>query len=94
MPKIDPNYLANEEDVTTLIEGIRIIRKLLETKALRNFGVRFNNKIFPGCSFWEFDSDEYWRCYVKHLTLTVYHPVGTCKMGKYKNGGVVDHRLK
>lgn len=94
MPDIDPSYLTEETDVDTLVEGIKIVRNIIETNSLRKFGLRFNNNIFPGCGSWKFNSDEYWRCYVRHLTLTVYHPVGTCKMGNLENGGVVDHRLR
>lgn len=28
-----------------------------------------------------FDTEQYWECYVRHLTLTMYHPVGTCAVG-------------
>ena len=94
MPLIDPKYLSHENDVDTLVEGIRTIRKITKTKSLADFGVRFNDKKFPGCENWEFDSDEYWRCYVKHLTLTVYHPVGTCKMSETGIDGVVDYNLR
>lgn len=92
--KIDPKYLSNEEDVTTLVEGIKIIRRLVKTKAMQNLGARINQRKFPGCDLLEFDSDDYWRCYVKHLTLTGYHPVGTCKMASLEEGGVVDHSLR
>ncbi|EEB18074.1 glucose dehydrogenase, putative [Pediculus humanus corporis] len=94
MPLIDPKYLSHENDVFTLVEGIRTIRKITKTKSLADFGVRFNDKKFPGCENWKFDSDEYWRCYVKHLTLTVYHPVGTCKMSEMGIDGVVDYNLR
>lgn len=33
------------------------------------------------CDSLIFKSDDYWRCYIRHMTQTVYHPVGTCKMG-------------
>lgn len=93
-PVINPKYLSNEKDVETLIKGIRIIQRLVKSKAMKELGARFNNRVFPGCEDFIFDTDEYWRCYVKHLTLTSYHPVGTCKMGSLENNGVVDHRLR
>ena len=43
----------------------------------------------PLCLDHEPSSDAYWECYVRHLALTAYHPVGTCAMG-----AVLDHRLR
>lgn len=93
-PVINPKYLSNEKDVTTLIKGIRIIQKIVKSKSMEELGAKFNNRVLPGCEDFKFDSDEYWKCYIKHLTLTSYHPVGTCKMGDLDNNGVVDHRLR
>lgn len=93
-PLIDPRYLSDERDTITLIRGIRIIQKIVGSKAMRKLGAKFNTRVLPGCEGFEFDTDEYWRCYVKHITLTVYHPIGTCKMGDLNDGGVVDHRLR
>ncbi|XP_028131856.1 glucose dehydrogenase [FAD, quinone] isoform X1 [Diabrotica virgifera virgifera] len=78
---IDPKYLSHEYDIDILIKGIEIVRKLVETREMKNMGASFNTNIFPGCSQFDFGSKEYWRCYVQHLTITSYHPVGTCKMG-------------
>jgi len=44
-------------------------------------GARLNDIPLPGCGSFPFDSKRYWECYIRHLTLTSYHPVGTCKMG-------------
>ena len=41
-----------------------------------------------------FKKDEYWECYIRHLTLTMYHPVGTCKMGLNEKDSVVDSELR
>lgn len=61
--------------------GLYFIKELLNTRALRTQGVSLNRKKFPGCENEMFDTREYWRCYVQHLTLTSYHPAGTCRMG-------------
>ncbi|KAL1505734.1 hypothetical protein ABEB36_005229 [Hypothenemus hampei] len=80
-PLIDPQYLSHKEDVNVLIKGIEIIKALVETKEFRSIGAKFNKEIFPGCENHPFDSKEYWECYIRHLTITSYHPIGTCKMG-------------
>lgn len=93
-PVINPNYLSHEYDVKVLIEGIRLIRKIIKTNVLKNeFGTKIYDEKFPGCKHLTFDSDEYWECYVRELTLTVFHPIGTCKMGKDKSS-VVNYNLQ
>lgn len=55
---------------------------MLDTKAMKKLGATLYRKPFPGCEEQSFDSDEYWECYVRHLTLTCYHPAGTSSIGK------------
>ena len=47
------------------------------------------NQPFPHCQNQAFLSDSYWECFVRHLTMTMYHPVGTCALGS-----VVDSKLR
>ncbi|CAH2038019.1 unnamed protein product, partial [Iphiclides podalirius] len=80
-PLIDPKYLREKEDVDTLTAGLRLAMRFLETGSLKSIKAHLNVAPFPGCSHHEFFSDSYLECYVRHLTLTSYHPVGTCSMG-------------
>lgn len=57
------------------------MKRLVQTDAMQSLGARLHNKPFPGCEDKTFATTEYWECYVKHLTLTSYHPAGTCGMG-------------
>lgn len=88
-PIIDPNYLSDEDDIRKLITGIRIIEKLVETPSMQKFGAEINPKHFPGCEKFFFDSNEYWECYIRHITLTMFHPIGTCKLGDYDDDSTV-----
>lgn len=91
---IQPNYLKSIKDVHVLIQGIKLMKKFVETKALSKFGAKLNTKRFPGCEKYYFGSVRYWECYIRHMTLTSYHPVGTCKMGNINERSVVDHSLR
>ncbi|XP_050346515.1 alcohol dehydrogenase [acceptor]-like [Nymphalis io] len=94
-PLIDPKYLSHQDDLNTITHGVLMIRKLIETESLKNIGAHFNNIPFPGCENFKMFSDLYLECYVKHLTLTSYHPVGTCAMGlPESNNSVVDTTFK
>lgn len=89
-PLIDPQYYDSNEDIATMIKAIRIIQKLIETPQMRKFGAELIPKSLPGCDEgFIFDSDYYWECYITHMTLTMYHPVGTCKLGEYRDPSTV-----
>lgn len=85
-PLIDPNYLSNQYDIDVMIEGIKIIERLLEIE-----GVRLNNLPFPGCEAFVFGSTSYWECYIRRFTLSAYHPIGTCSLGAVTDS---DFRVK
>lgn len=82
IPIINPNYLQNDYDLEILLKGIDLIKKFLQTKPMKKLGASLNTNKFPGCEAFIFDSKDYWECYIRHLTLTSYHPVGTCSLGK------------
>ena len=49
---------------------------------------------FPGCEHVTFKSDAYWACAARHVSTTLGHFAGTCRMSPRWNSGVVDHRLR
>ena len=92
-PVVNTNYLDSKEDIATLIRGIRLVQKLMNTTSLSQYNAKssFRN---AKCSF-DYDSDEFWEWYVKLLTWTMGHPVGTCRMGSVEDErSVVDERLR
>lgn len=84
-PVINPNYLIHKDDIEIILKGIEIIKNLIATKPMKKFGSKLNENIFPGCEEFSFDTRPYWECYIRHLTITSYHPVGTCSLGMVVN---------
>lgn len=65
------------------------------TAAMRRINTTMHNIPTPGCEQHRFLSDGYWECQARHYTMTIYHPVGTCKMGPADDElAVVDDRLR
>ncbi|KAK7041541.1 hypothetical protein SK128_019002, partial [Halocaridina rubra] len=59
------------------------------------FGVKLFDHVLPGCEKYEINTDLYWECYIRHLTLTIYHYSGTAKMGpSWDPEAVVDSQLR
>lgn len=91
------NYLTDAEgaDLDTMAAAIRYIIRLSRTPAFQKFGSRLNQNPVPGCESFKFDSDAYWRCAVRTLSITLHHQVATAKMGPPGDPeAVVDSELK
>ena len=86
-PAIQPNYLSDESEVHIFVEGIKLARRLAQTKA---FAPYCGAEHRPGS---EARSDEAIVAYIRKSAETVYHPAGTCKMGNDATA-VVDDTLR
>ena len=95
-PLIYPNYFKEPEDMVVLIEGVKVILEMSKTASLRRYGSKMNPTSFPGCKHIPPKySDSFWECIAKFLPMTIYHPVGTCKMGPKSDAkAVVGPRLR
>ena len=74
-PLVDPNYFEDPEDLRLSIGGLRQARRILAQKPIRDMILR---EVFPGP---EKDTDEALADHAKRFVKTVYHPVGTARMG-------------
>lgn len=86
-PAIQPNYLSAPRDLQVLLEGIRIARDILSQPA---FAPYRGDEYLPGASS---HSDADLISYIRANAETLYHPVGTCKMGPGPDA-VVDSHLR
>ncbi|MBF2073092.1 MAG: GMC family oxidoreductase N-terminal domain-containing protein [Synechococcales cyanobacterium C42_A2020_086] len=82
-PIIDPRYLQMETDVQTYIRAIELCREIANTRAFADFN---DGEVAPGLST---NLEQYIRKYAE----TIWHPVGTCKMGRDAMA-VVDPQLR
>ena len=94
-PLIYANYFKDEHDLKVMIEGMKIGLALSKTHAFQKFGSRFYDRPFPGCEHIQLWTDDYWGCFLRHYSTTLYHQVGTCKMGNASDPtAVVDPQLR
>ncbi|MEM7217358.1 MAG: GMC family oxidoreductase N-terminal domain-containing protein [Pseudomonadota bacterium] len=88
-PAIAPNYLAEALDQSTAIAGLRWARRFAEQPALARY---IDHELAPGN---DVQTDEELLAFARETGGTIYHPVGTCKMGVDSDAlAVVDSRLK
>ena len=88
-PEIQPNYLDAEEDKRVVVEGLKLSRRLMHSKALSKY---FDYEVYPGL---EAQSDEELLQIARERGTTTYHQMGTCRMGpKTDPTAVVDSKLK
>ncbi|MBP2295770.1 GMC family oxidoreductase [Azospirillum rugosum] len=86
-PRIQPNYLHEEADRRTMVEGLRIARSLFQTEPLSGC---VTEELLPGPAT---QSDEEWLHHVRSVAGTGAHASGTCRMGPDPMS-VVDNRLR
>lgn len=87
LARIDPQYLSRDEDLAVLEYGIRYARELVHTSAFDNLRGR---ELAPGEAV---TSSAALRDYIRKVSGTVWHPVGTCRMGTDREA-VVDDQLR
>lgn len=93
--KIYANCFSEQEDIEVMFKSLNFIKRMLKTEVFVQQGVRLHHLDIPGCRHTKPDSDEYWRCNLRHLSFTYFHAVGTAKMGpKNDSTAVVDARLR
>src|SRR5690606_32496234 len=86
-PVIDPRFLSAPADVETLLRGLKLARRLLNSP---QFDPYRGDEANPGTAV---QDDDAMRDYIRNSAFTAYHPVATCSMGP-GSMAVVDADLK
>ncbi|XP_071131539.1 glucose dehydrogenase [FAD, quinone]-like [Mytilus edulis] len=82
-PRIDPNYLSHQDDVDSYMKILRFVQHLSNNTAWKSIGTTFvrQEECTSHCKNLTFDTDDYWRCMVRHYAVESNHQVSTCRMG-------------
>jgi choline dehydrogenase len=87
-PVITPNYLSAASDGRVLVAGMRMTRRIFAQAPIARHSVM---ETLPGA---EVETDDALLEYCRRFGTTIYHPVGTCRMGEETPMAVVDSRLR
>ncbi|BEU23111.1 choline dehydrogenase [Paraburkholderia sp. 22B1P] len=88
-PLIAPNYLSTEYDRHIAANALRLTRRIAASPALKPYRPE---EILPGI---QFQTEEELQIAAGQVGTTIFHPVGTCRMGTLNDpGAVVDSRLR
>lgn len=90
-PRIDPNFLAAQDDVQTLMDGYRITQTIMSQPAFARYGLRDMHPLAPGLDGPR--GEAVLEELVRRRADSIYHPVGTCRMGADPLA-VVDDQLR
>ena len=86
-PSIDPNYLSAEQDKIVAAQSIKLARRIISQPAMKKYNPQ---EFAPGI---QFQSEEDLKKVAGDIGTTIFHPVGTCAMGKGISS-VTDSNLK
>ena len=73
-PLIDPAFLSDDRDTALMVEGVKKLRTIMQAPALQAYR---GKEIYTA----DIQTDAQWETYIRQRADTIYHPVGTCKMG-------------
>ncbi|MCM2563557.1 GMC family oxidoreductase N-terminal domain-containing protein [Lutimaribacter sp. EGI FJ00015] len=74
-PRIDPRYLSDRRDLDTLIAGAKLTRQIVMQEPMARYRHKEMFGLHDGLS------DAEWAAHIRARADTIYHPVGSCRMG-------------
>ena len=85
-PEIDPQFLSDERDLELLVKGAKLTRRIMQTQPLAAYA---SGELYMRGD----ETDEELAAHIRQRADTIYHPVGTCRMGSDAMA-VVDPQLR
>jgi choline dehydrogenase-like flavoprotein len=85
-PLINPNFLSDERDLHLLRDGAKLMHRIAATPPMSELGAKERSPV-------DFENDAALEARIREVSDTIYHPVGTCRMGGDADA-VVDPTLK
>lgn len=80
-PLIYHNMFTDPSDIKDMISGIRVAQNIIESGQFKKYNpVPYDLNILD-CSEYTIDTDDHWACCLRYLATSMYHEVGTCRMG-------------
>jgi choline dehydrogenase len=86
-PVIQPNYFSQQSDLTLMVEGVKLARRIAQGKAFDNYR---GAEVWPDIPAAD---DNAMSDFARRTVETMYHPIGTCRIGT-DSFGVVDNHLR
>ncbi|XP_058821954.1 glucose dehydrogenase [FAD, quinone]-like [Topomyia yanbarensis] len=94
-PKFYMNFLKQDEDIETLLNGIKWVLRIMDTPTMKKYGVKLHDILLPNCAQFQHGSDDYWRCALRTQATSMYHQTATCRMGPtWDSEAVVSPKLQ
>lgn len=94
-PILDYSFFQDPVDLKVLLFGLGQVVKLSQTHPMQILGTRLHEINLPSCAHLSLKTDEYWECYIRHVTTVAPQMIATNKMGLRSDPeAVVDSKLR
>ncbi|CAH1388956.1 unnamed protein product [Nezara viridula] len=87
MPLVDPNYFSEGGDFSVYRKGIDHLLEYMKTPTMSKLSPKLCTDLYPKCK--GMDQNNFIKCIINFYSETIYHPVGTAKMGGEEDPGAV-----